>query len=179
MELLQIFLGVIGKYDPDIFAGYEIEMASWGYLIHRGNVLGMNLMNKISRIPSTKNDKVPVNQPEDEDVNDPGDYFSTVKIPGRILLDVWRLLKNEIALTSYTFESIMYHIMHQRYPKFSFSQLTGNWSDPQRLWIVLDYYMDRVDGLVAVLRQLDLVGRTCELAKLFGIQFFEVCIKYF
>lgn len=97
-----------------------------------------------------------------------------MKIRGRILLDVWRLMRHEIALTSYTFENIMYHILHRRYPKHSFSHLTRMWTRPQTVWIVLDYYVDRVVGTIELLKQLDLIGRTCELAKLFGIQFYEV-----
>lgn len=42
------------------------------------------------------------------------------------------------------------------------------------MWIVLEYYMTRTKTLLEILHQLDLVGRTCEMAKLFGIQFFEV-----
>lgn len=42
------------------------------------------------------------------------------------------------------------------------------------MWIVLDYYNERARTLVEILTQLDLIGRTCELAKLFGIQFYEV-----
>lgn len=42
------------------------------------------------------------------------------------------------------------------------------------MWIVLDYYVERAKTLIEILKQLDLIGRTCELAKLFGIQFYEV-----
>ena len=34
--------------------------------------------------------------------------------------------------------------------------------------------MERARTLIEILKQLDLIGRTCELAKLFGIQFYEV-----
>lgn len=43
-----------------------------------------------------------------------------------------------------------------------------------KTWIVLDYYMERSKTLIEIMKQLDLIGRTCELAKLFGIQFYEV-----
>jgi DNA polymerase zeta len=48
------------------------------------------------------------------------------------------------------------------------------WNQSLKIWIVLDYYMTRSIVLLEILKQLDLIGRTCELAKLFGIQFFEV-----
>lgn len=39
---------------------------------------------------------------------------------------------------------------------------------------MVDYYLLRVNGNLELLEQLDLIGRTSELARLFGIQFFEV-----
>lgn len=175
-EVLEVLLLKIREWDPDILAGYEIEMNSWGYLIHRGYILNFNLLNSLSRVPMDKavKHKDSKMNAEDYEMGDMGDYYSEVKIPGRILLDVWRLMKSEIALTSYTFENIAYHVLHRRYQKHSFSHLTTMWMDPMKLWIVLDYFMDRVTTTIELLKQLDLIGRTCELAKLFGIQFYEV-----
>ncbi|KAG5682944.1 hypothetical protein PVAND_012261 [Polypedilum vanderplanki] len=173
MELLDQFFQKIRAFDPDIFAGYEIELNSWGYLIERGLVLNMNLCNALSRMPLEKEYKTKIIQENDHD-HDQGDYQTEQRIPGRILLDVWRLMRHEIALTSYTFENISYHILHRRYPKHSYSYLSTMWNQPLKMWIVLEYYMTRAKTLLEILNQLDLVGRTCELAKLFGIQFFEV-----
>lgn len=111
MDIFETFFQRIREFDPDIFAGYEIETASWGYFIQRGYVLNMNLNNALSRMPTEKL-KVPVI--DEEDQRDVGDYNSEQKIPGRIMLDVWRLMKHEIALTSYTFENICYHVLHRR-----------------------------------------------------------------
>lgn len=97
-----------------------------------------------------------------------------MKLCGRILLDVWRLLRSEIALTSYTFENVMYHIMHKRCPWHSYRTLTEWFASPCSRWIVIEYYLERVRGTLALLDQLDLIGRTSEMAKLIGIQFYEV-----
>jgi len=112
LELLEEFFKKIRMYDPDIFAGYEIELLSWGYLFERGFVLNMNLCNALSRMPLDKEPKVKIMHEEDD--NDQGDYNTEQKIPGRIMLDVWRLMRHEIALTSYSFENIAYHILHRR-----------------------------------------------------------------
>lgn len=112
MALFEAFFHKVRDFDPDIFAGYEIETASWGYFIQRGYILSLNLNNALSRMPTDKADKgAPTSEEEDLDR---GDYFSEQMIPGRIMLDVWRLMKNEIALTSYTFENICYHVIHRR-----------------------------------------------------------------
>lgn len=97
-----------------------------------------------------------------------------MKLCGRILLDVWRLMRSEIALTSYTFENVMYHIMHKRCPFHNYRSLSEWYFSPGSRWIVLEYYLERVRGTLALLDQLDLIGRTSEMAKLIGIQFYEV-----
>lgn len=115
MDIFEKFFHKIREFDPDIFAGYEIETASWGYFIQRGYVLNMNLCNALSRMPSDREDKQNAPKSFEEEDMDRGDYFSEQKIPGRIMLDVWRLMKHEIALTSYTFENICFHVLHRRY----------------------------------------------------------------
>ncbi len=41
-------------------------------------------------------------------------------------------------------------------------------------WRVMEYWLIRVHGTLNILEKLDLIGRTCELARVFGILFFEV-----
>ncbi|EAT38236.1 AAEL009851-PA [Aedes aegypti] len=171
-ELYEKFLMLISFWDPDIFAGYEIEQASWGYIIQRGYSLEMNLMKMLSRVPTAE--KVHVSEEEEQELLEMHEYSAGLKIPGRILLDIWRLMRHEIALTSYTFENIVFHILHRRVSCHAFKQLTRLWNKPYSKWIVLEYYLERVNGNLELLHQLDLIGRTAELAKLFGIQFYEV-----
>lgn len=39
---------------------------------------------------------------------------------------------------------------------------------------VVEHYVTRVRGNIELMEQLDIIGRTSELARLFGIQFYEV-----
>ena len=41
-------------------------------------------------------------------------HTSSVHVTGRIVLNIWRLLRSELALTSYTLESCVYHVLHYR-----------------------------------------------------------------
>ncbi|XP_053670865.1 DNA polymerase zeta catalytic subunit [Anopheles nili] len=171
-ELYEKFLMLVSFWDPDIFTGYEIESVSWGYVIERGYALEMNLLKMLSRVPTAG--KVHVSEEEQQELLEMHDYSAGLKIPGRILLDIWRLMRHEIALTSYTFENVVYHILHRRIPNHSFEHLTRMWNKSYSRWVVLEYYLERVNGNLEILNQLDLIDRTAELAKLFGIQFYEV-----
>lgn len=39
------------RFDPDILVGYEVQMHSWGYLLQRAAVLGLDLCQQLSRVP--------------------------------------------------------------------------------------------------------------------------------
>ncbi|KAH8372951.1 hypothetical protein KR009_008781 [Drosophila setifemur] len=168
-EALEALLALCGRWDADIYAGYEIEMASWGYVIERAKYLCFNIAPLLSRVPTQK-----VRDFVDEDREQFTDLDVEMKICGRILLDVWRLMRSEIALTSYTFENVMYHILHRRCPWHSAKSLSEWFASPCTRWIVMEYHLERVRGTLALLDQLDLLGRTSEMAKLIGIQFYEV-----
>nr|CAI5846392.1 unnamed protein product [Callosobruchus analis] len=158
-ELLEELLKFVEKCDPDIVAGYEIQMLSWGYLIDRGNTLGMNLKSELGRSKSGS-----LIRKDDESSKD-------LRLVGRIVLDVWRIMRHEIAIQSYTFESIVYHILQKRVPYYSFKDLTFWWSHRSNLYRhrTASYYLYRVVTILDLFDKLDLIGRTSELAR--GSQF--------
>lgn len=175
VKMMEHFVHLIRKLDPDILSGYEIEKTSWGYLIDRGNVLGLDMLTLLSRVLPSERKRPDIVQVED----DPGagadkEYENDIQIRGRILLNVWRLIRHEIALTAYNFENVVYHVLHQRVPLHSYKFLTHKWSSPLTIGIVVEYFLFKSSYTLEILNTLDLIGRTCELAKLFGIQFFEV-----
>lgn len=160
-NLIQRFIETIKTSDPDILAGYEIEMLSWGYLIERSYVLEINALSTLSRVPTeTKR-------------NNSQSKFSLI---GRITLDIWRLMRHEIALQSYTFENVVFHILHQRIPFYTYQQLSFWWEHYSNTLRhrTINFYFKKIRGILQILEQLDFIGRISELAKLFGIQFYEV-----
>lgn len=52
LELIEKLVQLVTRVDPDFLIGYEVTMASWGYLIERAATLNVNLTNELSRIPS-------------------------------------------------------------------------------------------------------------------------------
>lgn len=42
---------------------------------------------------------------------------------------------------------------------------------------MVDHYVSRVRGTMQLLQQRDIIGRTSELARVFGIQFFHVLTR--
>lgn len=139
-ELLLELIKLIAVWDPDIFTGYEIEMSSWGYVIQRGYAIDINMPSLLSRVTSEKISKI-LNNDDERDADGESEY--EIKLSGRIFLNVWRLLRSEIALTSYTFENVMYHILHRRIPCHTFRDRTKMWNKELTKWIIFEYYIER------------------------------------
>lgn len=88
------------------------------------------------------------------------DNFSDTKIPGRIVLDVWRIMRHEVALLNYTFENVMYYVMHERISCPTFQILTDWWNHKNVTirWRVITHYVIRVVGTLRILIHLDIIG---------------------
>lgn len=150
-EIFQRLIESVRNHDPDIMCGYEIEISSWGYILERAQVLGLEMVKEISRI-TEKNRQKRYKNDENE---------MEGRIIGRITFNVWRLFRHELALSSYSFENCMYEILNERVPKFTHAQLSEWWNDESRIlrWIPVDYYMTKLNGTVRMLEKLDMISK--------------------
>ncbi|XP_072912026.1 DNA polymerase zeta catalytic subunit isoform X3 [Hemitrygon akajei] len=174
-ELFQELVHNIRRFDPDILLGYEVQMHSWSYLFQRAAALEVDLCQMVSRVPDENKENRFA--PERDEFG--ATAMSEINIVGRIVLNVWRVMRNEVTLNNYTFENVAFHVLHQRFPLFSFRVLSDwfdNKTDVYR-WKMIDHYICRVRGNLKLLEQLDMIGRTSELARLFGILFYHVLTR--
>ncbi|GBP39440.1 DNA polymerase zeta catalytic subunit [Eumeta japonica] len=67
-------------------------------------------------------------------------------------------------------------ILNERVPKYSYAQLAEWWNSESNVsrWIAIEYYLTKLSGTVRMLEKLDIIKRTSELARLFGLQWWEV-----
>lgn len=142
---------LVKQHDPDIMSGYEIEMNSWGYLLERSQLFGYEMVREISRITEKYRQK--------RARGDEKDYEG--RIIGRIVFNVWRLFRHELALSSYSFENCMYEILKERVSMYSYAQLWEWWSHESRIfrWITVEYYLTKLSGTVRMLEKLDMISK--------------------
>ncbi|XP_060704706.1 DNA polymerase zeta catalytic subunit [Hemiscyllium ocellatum] len=174
-ELFQELILNIRRYDPDILLGYEVQMHSWSYLFQRAAALEFDLCRMVSRIPDDSKENRFATERDEFGAT----AMSEINVAGRIILNVWRMMRNEVALNNYSFENVAFHVLHQRFPLFS-CRVLSDWFDNKthvHRWKMVDHYVCRVRGNVQLLEQLDLIGRTSELARLFGILFYHVLTR--
>ncbi|KAM8726444.1 DNA polymerase zeta catalytic subunit isoform 4-T4 [Acanthopagrus schlegelii] len=173
--LFQELIAIMRRFDPDILVGYEVQMHSWGYLLQRAAVLGVDLCQQLSRVPGdSKENRFAADRDEYG-----ADTMTEINIIGRITLNLWRVMKTEVTLNNYTFENVAFHVLHQRFPVYS-PRTLSDWYDHNTSlyrWKMVDHYVSRVRGTMQLLQQNDIIGRTSELARVFGIQFFHVLTR--
>ncbi|EDV19123.1 uncharacterized protein TRIADDRAFT_34116 [Trichoplax adhaerens] len=157
------------SWDPDILIGYEIQMLSWGYVFDRAKFLKIGLAPRLSRIPEQK-----IRSQIELTDNSLARYKTDLFVIGRILLNVWRIVRSEVTLNIYTFENVSYHVLHQRVPHYSFETLTEYFNQDSHRWKTIEYYLMRCRSNFLLLNELDTVGLTSEFARLFGIPFYSV-----
>ena len=90
---------LVAEWNPDILVGYEIEMLSWGYLLQRGSKMGWPVQEWLSRLRTTGGRPERPTLPESGDIIEGGymvEKNSDIAVPGRIVLNLWRLLRAEV-----------------------------------------------------------------------------------
>uniref|UniRef100_A0A3Q1EJP1 DNA polymerase zeta catalytic subunit n=1 Tax=Acanthochromis polyacanthus TaxID=80966 RepID=A0A3Q1EJP1_9TELE len=173
--LFQELITIIRRFDPDILLGYEVQMHSWGYLLQRAAALRVDLCQQLSRVPGDSKENRFAAERDDYGA----DTMTEINIIGRITLNLWRVMKTEVTLNNYSFENVAFHVLHQRFPLYS-PRTLSDWFDHNTdlyRWKLVDHYVSRVCGAMQLLQQHDIIGRTSELARLFGIQFLHVLTR--
>ncbi|PVH17379.1 uncharacterized protein CXQ87_000264 [Candidozyma duobushaemuli] len=165
-EMINTFLDVFDVFDPDILSGYEINASSWGYLAERVFVnYETNLLARLSRSTFKSNGKF-------------GDrwgytHTSALKINGRHLLNIWRVLRSELSLTGYTLENVCFHLLHQTLPRVRNSDLSqwftsGNFNNT---FMFCKYYVHRLGLTLKIMNVQEMILRNVEQSRLIGIDF--------
>jgi DNA polymerase zeta len=101
---------------------------------------------------------------------------ATLKITGRHVLPIWRLLKSDINLCSYSFENVVFHLLRQRLvmcqlggsslssrrvPRFSHEILTAWFTSgqPYLLERVVRYHILKAQLVIELLDEAEIVSR--------------------
>ncbi|KAM1457077.1 hypothetical protein ACFX2I_034296 [Malus domestica] len=182
--LFDHFTKIVCSLDPDV-------------LMERASHLGIGLLNKISRAPSESKmeaedleilekaiqdkiipEAVIANSVVREDpvIEDEWGrtHASGVHVCGRIILNIWRLICGEVKLNMYTVEAVALAVLRRKVPYIS-NKVLAKWfsSGPgQARYRCIEYVNERAKLSLEIMNQLDMINRTSELARVFGIDFF-------
>lgn len=175
MELFRAFISLMLALDPDMVMGYDVQGGSLGYLSERYSHLwgprAVPLLREVSRTPTH-------DPPGALIVDTYGrDHAAGMWVTGRVVLNLWRIIRAEVKLGSYTFEAVCAAVLRRRVPALPPGQLAAWHASGRDTWRAVHSACARAAGSVALSQQLDLVARTAELARVFGIEFNDVLVR--
>ncbi|KAG0353539.1 DNA polymerase zeta [Podila minutissima] len=175
-DMMNALIHRVRELDPDILTGYEVNNLSWGYLVDRFLTLfGLDMSKLLSRILPARPPVLTKSALEARDSFN-STHNSGLKFQGRHLFNVWRLIRNEVALTNYSFCNVVFHVLQQRVPHYSHETLTKWWQSgfPVQQARVIRNYLQQVQYDLQLVERQELISRTCEFARVFGVDFFSV-----
>lgn len=163
--------------------GWDVQGGSLGYLAERASHLSINLLDSISRTPSET--KMPATDSENmkkgllDDVtldsvlgdsimtDDPiiedewgRTHASGIHVNGRIILNIWRLMRGEVKLNMYTIEAVADTVLRQKIPYIHNKVLTRWFSSGpgHARYRCIKYMKERTKLNLEIMIQLDIVS---------------------
>ncbi|KAF4035862.1 DNA polymerase family B [Phytophthora infestans] len=184
-ELLHSLEALVRRWDPDFLTGFEVQKASIGYLVDRASQLDIQLIQSLSRLPSAPIDPrntttVPDQEGDSQKEASIGTKWGVNKaaglwLHGRYILNLWRMTRSELKLSRYALEDVVWAVLKRTYPVYSAEKLTSWFQEGgQTRWKVIRYYLERATLNLQILSKMQLITRTSEMARLFGIDFYSV-----
>jgi len=166
--------------DPDILVSYSLRDGGIGYLLQRAGVLGYDLASGLSRValgvhdPKTERQWSLSMHPWETDTASGG-----IRLLGRYVLDVWRIMQSEVKLSNYTFYRVVEEILGRRMPRLPWSTQRdwfkrGTAADCRR---ALELVLFRAAWTLDLLEALDILGRSAEMATSYGIDLLSVFLR--
>ncbi|KAL7687193.1 putative DNA-directed DNA polymerase, family B, ribonuclease H-like superfamily [Plasmopara halstedii] len=184
-ELFKLLEDVVRRWDPDFLTGFEVQKASIGYLVDRASQMDVNLIQLLSRLPSAPIDpRNATTAPNIEGASQSEVSIGTtwgvnkaagLWVHGRYILNLWRMTRSELKLSRYALEDVIWAVLKRTYPVYSSERLTSWFQEGgQMRWKVLQYFLERATINLQIIHKLQLITRTSEMARLFGIDFYSV-----
>jgi DNA polymerase zeta len=169
LDMFNALVDLVRAFDPEIVVGYEIHSSSWGYIFERAaHEYDFDLVGEVGRVnvhnTGSRNDMYGATQ------------YSALRLSGRHTLNLWRLMRSELTLNRYSYENVVFHLLRRRVAKFDWETLT-RWyqsSEPRLVSRALLYWVERVEMDLEMIETSELVFRTAEFARIYGVDFFSV-----
>lgn len=166
IELLNSLIDKVRLWDPEVLTGFELESWSWGYVMRRGRELDFDLIYEFSRTKSESQGRF-----AGKDDKWGYTHGSSIKITGRHVLSIWRIIRSELALNQYTFENVVNHVLRTRVPHYSFSTLAKWWQKGtfEQRRRVLMYYIVRVEFEIKLVDETEMISRNASVLFFFTV----------
>lgn len=155
IKLFESIISFILEKDPDVIVSYDNERENLGYLQKRYNKIKNDSFYKlISRTGREAN------------VTE-----SCRLIEGRILISLWRVVRRELPLRSYSISAVHLHFFKHPFPQLTYSQLATLYKSLPHILIL--YLVKKTEAVIAISHKLNFINNHCEMAFISGCDFYS------
>lgn len=200
-DLMDAFAQTVTAIDPEILLGYDTQRASLGYLLERAAILR-------GTAPATPQPPASNTTPAQQRPRAPGDFEppplsqqlsrfpeqrasrastdawnvdhgSGINIPGRVVLNGWRVMRKELQLTIYSAQVAAEAVLGRRVPSMppgAIASMLGQRVASAAL-VGASHLLRSATINLELIERLDIVGRNAEFARVFGIPFLDVMLR--
>lgn len=182
VQLLDGLAAHICNVDPDVLVGFETQASSIGYIIERAQTIGHSFPQLSSRWLSKATGGFGEGQKFGTTFNAEAaaTYFhrkgADVKITGRHIISLWRIVRTEVKLSAYTREIVAAELFNMTFPKHSNRALeewyAGSFADR-----AVKHLLKLATLNLAIVDKLNVLSRTGELARVYGVDFMSVLTR--
>ena len=212
-SLLVSLIHLVRRFDPDILTSWEIQKAGIGYCCerwerryrdstapgdggggypHQARFGGDGRTVPVIDVTEGPFCRLLSRSPTHRGNSERGDDTygwntnSGIVVPGRIVLNLWRLMHGEVRLQSYTLQNVCAAVLKVVLPNIKMSTmfewyLSQSTTSPSsesggmgNFWYLARHMIRECSVMMRIVNTLDIINRTAELAKVFGIDFFSV-----
>ncbi|KAJ2001128.1 DNA polymerase zeta, partial [Coemansia thaxteri] len=180
LGMIMALVGWTRDADPDILCGYEVQQSSWGYVAKRAELAyNLQLQSELSRIDDGQEQRHSFLRSSRDQTSWGGRKGSTLKIVGRHMLNIWRLARSELSLTSYSLEKVAKEVLGEQSPYYQPHQLASWYVKGPTIARIraLHYVFSRARTAMRILDKLGIVSRAAEFASVIGIDFNSVLTR--
>ncbi|CAK9018846.1 DNA polymerase zeta catalytic subunit (Protein reversionless 3-like) (REV3-like) (hREV3) [Durusdinium trenchii] len=174
-QVLERFAEFVTREDPDAIAGWEIQRASLGYLLARAEKIGLERYHvALSRIGEAVDEHM-----DPRHLNDAygRTNYSEYWLPGRHVLNLWRIIRGEIDLMHYSLENVSQEFFGEPLTKYSSFKLYMLFMAMRTRDRALSHLVRTVHTIHRVVLHLDVITKYAEYSKLLGMDFFSTLTR--
>ena len=161
MELLINLADFIRRLDPDILIGWDVVGSSVGYILARARFLQMRFY------PITLARCLPSSY-DPQKWRDPNLTRHGVSIYGRVVLNFWKVARDELSLRTTQFEGAVWSVIGRKVPRMRQERLNRWWAGGKRHFI-LKYLKQKSAYLAELVQKMGTIDLGAEIASVTGI----------
>lgn len=179
-NLLDALAAHVRQEDPDVLVGYETQQSSIGYILERCMAITHPFPQASSRWTKGSAFEGSI-RPSEGNNSAAAAYYhrkgADIKITGRHVLSLWRIVRKEVKLGAYSREAVASELFQTTFPKHT-SRNLEDWLRSSRTAPRAIRHLIRSASLnIAILDKLNILSRSGELARVFGVDFMSVFIR--